>query len=217
MKFKDWNGKDLKGEYDISIKRDGVRAHQVRGKWISRTGKPLYNIPKKKGVKIAEIDIGSFKETVSVVRSKPRKELMLNTAWVYGIDPIDDRLYLYRTTDPCAAEIMIALNQILEEGYEGLVLRKVGTNNFIKVKKKYSLDVKITGIIEGKGKHKGRLGKFLTEKGGVGTGFTDEERDRYFNGDLIGKYVEVECMELTESGMFRCPRFIRLRPDKDDS
>jgi ATP-dependent DNA ligase len=74
--------------------------------------------------------------------------------------------------------------------------------------------VKITGLQAGLGKHQGKLGAFLTDMGKVGTGLTDHERVLYNTPDMIGQIIEVECMELTDDGKFRHPRFVRLRFDK---
>ena len=59
-------------------------------------------------------------------------------------------------------------------GFEGLVLRQ--NENWIKVKPEETHDVAITGFVEGNGKHLGRLGYVTTDKGAVGAGFTDAER-----------------------------------------
>lgn len=52
IKAKDWNGKDLKGTWEVTLKIDGVRALYNPGfsakcvpGWYSRAGKPLFNIP----------------------------------------------------------------------------------------------------------------------------------------------------------------------------
>jgi DNA ligase-1 len=51
IRAKPWNGKDLKGTWEVTIKIDGVRAlwqpfSQIHGgQWVSRNGKPLYNLP----------------------------------------------------------------------------------------------------------------------------------------------------------------------------
>lgn len=47
IRAKDWDGKDLKGTWEVTLKIDGVRAlwDIDAGGWVSRAGKPLYNIP----------------------------------------------------------------------------------------------------------------------------------------------------------------------------
>jgi hypothetical protein len=212
MKFKDWDGNDLKGDWQFTIKLDGVRAHQTKDGWVSRTDKKLYNIPLKKDVKVAEIYAGDFKETLSIVRASKSERRMIKKDEIFSIEPLDSRLMLGSYTNPTKHVINEWFKTVQLMEVEGLVLRQGDT--YIKVKDKYTVDVKITGIVEGEGKHKGRLGKFITEKGGVGTGFSDVQRIEYYTEALIGTYVEVETMELTPNGKFRHPRFVRLRPDK---
>ncbi len=86
--------------------------------------------------------------------------------------------------------------------------------DIIKFKKSYTYDVEVIGLEEGKGRNKGILGAFITPNGNVGTGLTDKERIQYYNKHMIGTIIEVGCMELTETGKFRHPRFIRVRDDK---
>ncbi|UGA43028.1 hypothetical protein HU230_0032865 [Bradyrhizobium quebecense] len=101
-------------------------------------------------------------------------------------------------------------------GHEGLVLRQ--RNHWIKVKPEETHDVTITGFFEGRGKHSGRLGYVTTAKGGVGSGFSDTERELLWAeakaGRLVGQMIEVSCLEITLDGQFRHPFFVRMRPDK---
>jgi hypothetical protein len=89
-------------------------------------------------------------------------------------------------TDVTEASPIRALwdKHVLEEGYEGLVIR---ANGSIKVKPVHTIDVVVIGIEPGKGKHTGRMGALWTAfrdwtgkylvAGKVGTGFSDEERE----------------------------------------
>lgn len=211
MKFSLWDGNDLQGEWEVTKKIDGVRCHNLHIGHLSRNGKPLYNIPKFTG-DIAEIYCGSFKNTIEKTRTST-KELQITLEDIFVLEPeIDPRLFICRLTNPTATEITDIFNSVRLEGLEGLVLKQGNTR--LKVKSIETFDVKITNLVEGRGRNTGRLGCFKTEMGNVGTGFTDLEREELFNNDLIGSYIEVECMELTPDGKFRHPRFIRLRPDK---
>nr|WP_283842052.1 hypothetical protein [Bradyrhizobium sp. KB893862 SZCCT0404] len=112
------------------------------------------------------------------------------------------------------------MNCQIAKGYEGLVLRQGDV--WLKVKPTETYDVLVTGIIEGTGKHKGRMGALMTPMGKVGTGFSDAERVTFWNyckepddgRGIMGETIEVECMKLTDDGKFRHPRFVRVRPDK---
>jgi DNA ligase-1 len=212
MKFKTWNNIDLKGKWLFTYKIDGVSCINNNGKMMSKDNKPLYNIPNFQGER-AEIYCGSFKETIKIVRSYNNRQIKSNE--IYVLEPkIDPRLIIKEIIDPVKETIKIELDKANYEGYEGLVLWSEDKKTLYKVKKIKSEDVRILNIIEGKGKNKGKLGAFMTKKGNVGVGFTDEERQKYFSKNLINSYIEVKYMELTEKGKFRHPRFYRLREDK---
>lgn len=217
MKFKNWDGKDLKGTYDFTIKIDGIRLHVDNGMYTSRSGKPLYNLTKGLSDGIYEIFTGEFKETIEIVRSNVNPIRNIALKEIYPLFPtISHKLYLSTIKNPTIKNINYLMAEIKKEGYEGLVLRHHETGNYIKVKTKYTHDSIITGYVEGKGRLKGKLGKFTTTMGDCGTGYSDKLREELWalKDELIGTYIEVECMELTPNGKFRHPRFVRLRPDK---
>ena len=195
MKFELYNNTDLKGIWDITIKIDGVRCHNTSQGKLSRKNKPLYNIPDFNG-EIAEIYCGDFKTSIEKTRTFTR----------------DNRLYLTTIENPTKEQILELFNLARDKGFEGLVLRQ--DDKFIKVKSKETYDVEILDIVEGTGRNKNRLGAFITNMGKVGSGLTDLDRDKYYNKKYIGETIEVDCMELTPSGKFRHPRFVRLREDK---
>ncbi|MBR1232083.1 ATP-dependent DNA ligase [Bradyrhizobium sp. AUGA SZCCT0182] len=91
-------------------------------------------------------------------------------------------------------------------------------DRWIKVKPEETHDVAITGFAEGRGKHLGRLGYVTTDKGAVGAGFTEAERQLLWGeakaNKLVGQVIEVSCMQFTPTGQFRHPFFVRFRPDK---
>ncbi|OZI20064.1 hypothetical protein CAL26_21150 [Bordetella genomosp. 9] len=119
-------------------------------------------------------------------------------------------------------------------GYDGLILRdphgtwKAGSGTdgeIIKVKPTLTLDLRVTGVEEGKGKYKGTLGALVCQgpKGLVKvSGMSDEQRDEWWNGEgpkgdslIYGKIIEVECLGITEAGSLREPRFKGVRHDKE--
>ena len=119
------------------------------------------------------------------------------------------------------------LNKMVDKGYEGIVLKadapyiRKKTIEWLKVKKKDNMDVKVIDVEEGKGKYKNMLGAFIceTDEGKifkVGSGLTVEDRIYFWNdkNDIIDKYIEIEYQELTKDGKPRNPVFIRLREDK---
>lgn len=290
IKAKDWDGKDLKGPWECTLKIDGVRAlwNTNLTRWESRADKPLYNIPPvdtmwKEGFP-TDIEVyihdrapdqkQCFKDTIRATRSRTlktedgctRKQCKCRSEFahldmvhrdtcknweiatpiikpehMYSLDPLDPRLCASRfmttstgamgslITDPNAATIRWLMAQVVDAGYEGLVLRGTGPDGlpvWYKVKPKPTWDVLILEVIEGKGKRKGHVGAFMTSKGKVGgfRGFSYAALKALWEGHdtaepndttyLIGQTIEVEAMGLTPSGMFRQPRCIRFRPDK---
>jgi hypothetical protein len=183
----------------VSFKIDGINARRVGDQVLSRRDKPLYNVPYlllEEGFTY-EIFLGSFKETTSVLRSHSHP-FKITEEHIFKLTPVVDLRLI--------APLNITLDRALELGYEGLVF-----DGKWKLKPKPTFDVQVLSTQPGTGKHFGRMGALLTPMGKVGTGFTDKEREEEWSfGDLI----EVECLELTEDGKFRHPRFIRRRWDK---
>ena len=102
-------------------------------------------------------------------------------------------------------EIAELVTPIWKRGGEGIMLNTMEghyeikrSNNLLKVKYSESLDLKVVDIQEGTGKYKGMLGAAVVEyKGyrvGVGSGFSDEERQRFWDNpeEILGKTIEVD-------------------------
>jgi len=212
-------GKEIVGKTIISKKIDGVRAElcPFNKTATSFNGKPLYGLDDVLNniteVMDVEIFCGSFKKTVEIVRCSKNLPRQVEMDEIFSIQPLDPRLLLAEVDSPSPELIEDYLQVVLNGGHEGLVLTT--PEKWLKVKSSETHDVVITELIEGTGQFEGCLGAFMTSKGKVGTGFTHTDRKDYFRPELVGTVIEVECMELTEAGKFRHPRFIRLRFDKD--
>lgn len=212
-------GKPIEGETIISRKIDGVRAKlcPVTKTAMSFNGKPLYGLDDVLNniteVMDVEIFCGDFKSTIEIVRCSKNLPRQIRMEEIYSLSPLDDRLLLCIVNSPEPELIEAILQDVLSRGDEGLVLTT--PTKWLKVKSSETHDVVITDLIEGTGQFKGCLGAFMTSKGKVGTGFTHTDRTDYYRPELVGTVIEVECMELTEAGKFRHPRFIRLRFDKN--
>lgn len=221
LKFKEWDGKSLKGEWTFSIKIDGIRLEKLDdGTIVTRNGKPVYNLPRNvKKFEVAEVCCdGNWNSTMSIVRASKSARRKVRPSEIHSIVPLDPRLKLCKIKDPDSDTIRYHFDVAREHGYEGLVLYNKEKDLYIKVKDKYTVDVRITGFVESDAKTKGTgyLKEFITEKGKVGTGITRQQCKEFWNtrDELLNTFIEVEVMEMTASGKFRNPRFVRLRPDK---
>jgi len=221
MKMKPYNGGSLKGTWLITKKLDGVNVtiDSSTRSAMSRNDKPLYNFedifdrfPTLKGT-FEVFDI-NWETSISLV--KKRGAYTVNGSHLYSIghaDVIDNRMILSLVDEPSETLIMQCLKDALLRGEEGLVLYQGST--MYKVKPVYTIDVRITGRIEGDGKYTGKLGSFITNYGDVGSGLSDFQRDAYWDSDLMGCIIEVEMMGWTPGMKMRHPRFKRLRLDKN--
>lgn len=113
-------------------------------------------------------------------------------------------------------------------GFDGLILRDPegiwtagddGKNGeIIKVKPRLRVSCRVTGYLEGKGKHLGRVGTLLVEYKGVeqgaGTGLRDAQRTyEYYHSEWEGKVVEIEALGETPDGRLREPVLLGVRSD----
>lgn len=137
---------------------------------------------------------------------------------------------LYEGTDQ--KQIDICLNKMESEGKEGCMLARDVTykckrhSGLLKVKKFNTVDLYIVGYERGSGKYENTLGAILVDylgnTVGVGSGFSDEQRDDIWNNrdDIIGKLVEVKYKDIsinhsTGEKSLQFPVFVRFRDDKD--
>lgn len=119
----------------------------------------------------------------------------------------------------------------LAAGFEGVVCKSVDAPyvcdsraEWIAVKPVKTVDAVIVGVVEGEGKHRGRMGALECRKAcgaafSVGTGFSDAERARVWaeRSTLLGRWVEVRMQDATEVAVARNPTFERWRDDRGGS
>ena len=117
-------------------------------------------------------------------------------------------------------------------GYEGIMLKDADAGYkckrsvaWLKLKPFIEVSLTITAVEEGTGRNVGKLGAFVCEGEddgkrilvNVGSGFTDSNRDDYWNSreEVIGKIVEVRADAITQNqdGTYslRFPRFLTFR------
>lgn len=135
---------------------------------------------------------------------------------------------VYEGTDKL--KIQELLNKADSNGWEGLMLNKdtkwknKRNNGILKVKTFKHADIICTDIIEGDGKYKGTLGLIKCDykgfKLGVGSGFTDEQREYYWThkDEIIGKIVQIKYKGETKNKQgglsVQFPIFQTVRTDK---
>lgn len=138
---------------------------------------------------------------------------------------------LYQGNDK--AKIGELLEQMVAEDKEGLMLntdvpyKKTRHKGILKIKRFYTMDLRIVGCEEGTGRLEGTLGALVLEyknnRVKVGSGFTDEQRTEFWNNkeSIIGNLCEVKYKEISSdknTGLesLQFPVFIRLRTDKNE-
>jgi DNA ligase-1 len=131
--------------------------------------------------------------------------------WVlkhYTVQDMDTIDQMYRTVTKKGGEGLMFRNPAA--GYE---MKRTG--NLLKWKPSIDGTAIVTGMVEGEGKHVGRMGKLVCiddENGacfGCGTGFSDAERQEWWDGgDPKGVSIRWRAMERTKDGVPRHPVYI---------
>ena len=118
-------------------------------------------------------------------------------------------------------------DKCVAQGYEGAMIKdmnapyKFGRGyEVMKYKAFHDVDLPIVSVLEGTGKHAGKLGSVVVCYKGVnvqvGSGFSDELRDLVWQNsqDFIGRIIEVRYQEVTPDGSLRFPTFVCFRNDR---
>lgn len=122
------------------------------------------------------------------------------------------------------------LDYAVEHDWEGLMLNTDGRarhNGCLKIKRFYTVDLRITAIEEGQNRLAGTMGALVVDYKGnelrVGSGFDDVTRVAVWANpdDYIGKIVECKYKEVTmdkKTGLesLQFPTFVRFRNDKNE-
>jgi DNA ligase-1 len=128
-------------------------------------------------------------------------------------------------------EIAELVTPIWKRGGEGIMLNTFEgyyelkrSNSLLKVKYVESMDLKVVDMLEGTNKYEGMMGALVVDyKGyrvGVGSGFSDEERQRFWDNpeEIIGKTIEVDTFGESKDQLgnisLNCPIFRGVRYDK---
>lgn len=184
-----------------------------------------------------------------------RKANLQEVCRLFGeVSPPVDRIVRIDHLVGTIAQVDSVAQMYLEQGYEGIVLKdadgyycyggKAGTN-WLKWKPFREGDFRITGAVEGRGKHVGRLGAIkvhgyllmdgniqpdftegecvaeITGEAGTGQALNDKGREQMWAwhqaGTLVGRCAEIRYQDISSENSLRFPRLFRLRPDKDAS
>ena len=138
---------------------------------------------------------------------------------------------LYHGTDQSKIEEL--LEQMVREDKEGLMIntdapyRRTRHKGILKVKRFYTMDLPIIRCEEGTGRLSGILGAFVLKykenEVKVGSGFTDEQREQFWNNrdDMEGLLCEVKYKEISQdkgTGLesLQFPVFVGIRTDKTE-
>lgn len=120
--------------------------------------------------------------------------------------------------------------ECLSEGYEGIMVKglkglyewkRVKQKIMGKIKPSETHDLKIINFEEGRGRNEKSLGALICDFGGisvkVGGGYDDEQRKEFWadRANLLGRWIEAKCQEVTPDGSLRFPIFVRFRDSKD--
>ena len=125
------------------------------------------------------------------------------------------------------SEIKSLHDQFVSEGYEGAMIKdldapyKFGRGpEVMKLKAFHDVDLKIKKLLEGTGKHSGKLGSVVVVYNGVevqvGSGFSDDLRESIWHDpdSFVGRIIEVRYQEVTPDGSLRFPTFVCFRNDR---
>lgn len=160
-----------------------------------------------------------------------QRRQMLDKFNMMGLnDHIEVLPLLYHGTD--ASKIDTLLDKMVSEDKEGLMVnldvpyKRTRHRGILKVKRFYTMDLRVIAVEDGTGRNKNRLGNVIVDFDGspvcVGSGFSDEQRDYYWNNksEIIGKLIEVKYKEISTNKLnnqksLQFPVFVRLRTDKN--
>ena len=124
-------------------------------------------------------------------------------------------------------EIKEQHDEYVRDGFEGAMVKfcdapyKFGRGyEVMKLKAFHDVDLPIDSLLEGTGKHEGKLGSVVVNFNGVdvqvGSGFSDDLRESIWSDHeaYLGRMIEVRYQEVTPDGSLRFPTFVCFRNDR---
>ena len=257
-KYKSRNGKDMAVEFDMS---GFDTSHIYDGEILSPIQVEMSNEIVKavqSNKKYQTAYDSKFNSTSGLINRKSgNKDLIFNVFDVISTQPYDTRRYYLQSCKesenvrilPVLAmvtnsrqsqdKLFELLDIVTSVGGEGIMINNEDatyqnkrTKDLMKLKKAYSMDMRVESFEYGTGKYQYSVGAlhcsaFVDGKDvqcKVGTGFSDEQRDRWslHPEEILGKLVEVEYFSMSQDKemqgttrySLRFPRFKRIRTDK---
>jgi len=173
------------------------------------------------------LPLSEWEARVGITSCHERREMLLDTLCESNAN--------LEIVQPVEREYCIAVYDAIKElhddyvsrGYEGAMVKlanapyKFGRGpEVMKLKVFHDVDLVIEDLLEGTGKHEGKLGAIKVRFQGVevqvGSGFTDELRTQMWSdrASFLGRMVEVRYQEVTPDGSLRFPTFVCFRNDR---
>lgn len=180
------------------------------------------------------VPIDEFERDACTENYSVRKKRLLdlkNKIQKNGTQNIEVVQMVYEGTD--VNDVYDWLDYAVKHDWEGLVVnrqvpyRRTRHNGCLKVKRFYTVDLRITAIEEGQNRLAGTMGALVVDYKGnelrVGSGFDDATRAAVWENpdNYIGKIVEVKfkeksCDKKTGLESLQFPTFVRFRNDKNE-
>ena len=180
------------------------------------------------------VPIDEFERDACTENYSVRKKRLLdlkNKIQKNGTQNIEVVQMVYEGTD--VNDVYDWLDYAVKHDWEGLVVnrqvpyRRTRHNGCLKVKRFYTVDLRITAIEEGQNRLAGTMGALVVDYKGnelrIGSGFDDATRATVWANpdDYIGKIVECKYKEVTmdkKTGLesLQFPTFVRFRNDKNE-
>lgn len=225
-------GCDLHGELyipggisdDVSSIMGCNEDEAVRRQWSDANYKKLQYIL---------IDIRSYNGKSLINEPYYIRRALLEYVYIKYIIPIDIHSFI-QIAPVLPPDPVKLFKDIVSNGGEGLILKRTDApyvpgkkpaNNWVKAKRKITLDAVITGYNDGTGKNKSLFGSIefglyigdeLVKKGSTSSGLDDATRQAIAKDPdgHIGRVIEVEAIQQSRNS-FRNAVFLRLRADGD--
>ena len=175
------------------------------------------------------LPIDEWNSRVSVMSCSGRYDILKNKVQVHNHNKRYVRLVPRHISSINYEEIKGFHDEFVKSGMEGAMIKdldapyKFGRGyEVMKLKAFHDADLKIERLLEGTGKHSGKLGSVVVSYHGVkvsiGSGFSDELRKLVWEQphNFVGRMIEVRYQEVTPDGSLRFPTFVCFRNDREE-